>query len=88
MGEWARLTIPRELDANAKAVEILARVNGWPEVVALQVMAAYLAAAYAAQRRGQQIPVGHPSACEELRDLLHRFSGPEVPGVPAECRPP
>src|SRR5262249_32925539 len=70
MGEWARLTVPRELDANAKAVEILARVKGWPVGRALQFMADFLGAAYEAQRRGQPIPVGHPAARQARRGVL------------------
>jgi hypothetical protein len=73
LGEWARLAMPRELDANAKAVEILTRVKGWPEATSLRVVADKLRSTIRAQQRGAPVGLGHLPACEELRDLLARF---------------
>jgi len=73
LGDWARRQEPKELDANAKAVEILVRVKGWSEASALRVMLDFLKAAAQTQSRGWPIASGHPSACVEIKDLARRF---------------
>jgi hypothetical protein len=69
LGEWSRMVEPLEKDANAKAVEVLVRVRGYPEATALRLVYVHLEAAH---RRGMAL-LGHASACEEIRDLLGRF---------------
>jgi hypothetical protein len=73
LGEWARLAMPRELEANARSVEILTRVKGWPEATSLRIVAEKLRSVVRAQQRGVPVSLGHLPACEELRDLLARF---------------
>ena len=68
-GEWGRMVEPMEMDANAKAVEILVRVRGYPEASALRLVYLHLESAH---RRGVDL-LGHAPACEEIRDLLRRF---------------
>jgi len=64
----------RELEANAKAVEILARVRGVPEEQALSLVYDHLLAfdRLVAQRL-TVIPWGHRPPCDEMTDLLARF---------------
>jgi IrrE N-terminal-like domain len=64
----------RELDANAKAVEILVRVRGYAEEQALSLLYDHLLAfnRLVADRR-TVIPWGHRAPCEEMTDLLQRF---------------
>jgi len=64
----------READANAKSVEILVRVRGWPERTALAAVYEKLLRQHRAVTAGQAIVApGHAAPCEELRDLLGRF---------------
>lgn len=64
----------RELDANAKSVEILTRVRGVPEDQALRMAYSYLLNVH---RRLQRSPgedlLGHRPPCEEIADLLARY---------------
>jgi hypothetical protein len=64
----------RELDANAKAVEILARVRAVPEDQALRMVYSYLLNVH---RRLQRSPgedlLGHRPPCDEIADLLGRY---------------
>jgi hypothetical protein len=72
--EWRREQELRELDANAKAIEILVRVRGLREEQALSLVYDHLLAfdrLVAAERT--VIPWGHRPPCEEMRDLLGRF---------------
>ena len=66
----------RELDANAKSVEILTRVRGVPEDQALRMAYSYLLNVH---RRLQRSPgedlLGHRPPCEEIADLLARYPG-------------
>jgi hypothetical protein len=66
----------RELDANAKAVEILVRVRRFREEQALSLIYDHLLAfdRLVAERR-TVIPWGHRAPCEEIADLLGRFPG-------------
>jgi hypothetical protein len=64
----------RELDANAKAVEVLVRVRRFREEQALSLVYDHLLAfdrLVAAKRT--VIPWGHRAPCEEMSDLLGRF---------------
>ena len=89
LGDWAAQQIPKELDANAKGVEVLQRVERWSERTAYLVMLDYLRAAARAQRRGGVLAPGHPAACEEVRDLARRFPAHwDTPGAAVpECAP-
>src|SRR5437899_1032174 len=64
----------RELDANAKSVEILTRVRGVPEDQALRMAYSYLLNVH---RRLERSPgedlLGHRPPCEEIADLLARY---------------
>lgn len=64
----------RELDANAKAVEILVRVRGYREEQALSLVYDHLLRFHllVADTR-TVIPWGHRAPCEEMSDLLRRF---------------
>jgi hypothetical protein len=71
--DWGRMQQPLEMDANAKGVEILARVRMWSERTALIFFLEYMQGAAVAQRRGYPRPTGHAPACEEIADLRSRF---------------
>ena len=65
-----------ELEANARAIEILVRVLGWPERDAVRRFAAYLVDANDKIRSGaRRLARGHLAPCDELDDLLNRFPG-------------
>jgi len=97
--EWQREQELRELDANAKAVEILARVRRLPEEQALSLVYDHLLSFNRLVTAGRTvIPWGHRPPCEEIADLLGRFPrhrawsagldcapGAAVAGVPAEA---
>jgi hypothetical protein len=72
--EWQREQELRELEANAKAVEILTRVRRLPEEQALSLVYDHLLSfsRVVAERR-TVIPWGHRAPCEEIADLLGRF---------------
>jgi IrrE N-terminal-like domain len=64
----------RELDANAKAVEILVRVRGFAEEQALSLIYDHLLTFNRiVADNGTVIPWGHRAPCEEMSDLLQRF---------------
>lgn len=70
--EWSAWQQPRELDANAKAVELLHRVGrdqGLTQRLALDYYYGFLAGWH----RAGGWALGHLSACEEIADLLRRF---------------
>jgi len=71
--EWNRAQEQRELDANAKAVEILVRAQGLTETEALQIVADALRRSQDAQARGAPLTPGHLPASAELADVLARF---------------
>jgi hypothetical protein len=63
----------RELDANAKAVEILTRA-GRAEAAALRLVYEHLLSVHRAVAAGRTVvPWGHRAPCEEIADLLARF---------------
>ena len=78
----------RELNANAMAVEILARVKEIPEDQALRMVYSYLLNVH---RRLQRSPgedlLGHRPPCEEIADLLTRFPRQQVWTASLECAP-
>ena len=83
--EWQRGREQKELDANAKAVEILMRTDGRTEAEAVEVVADALRRSAEAQRRNNlPLTPGHLPASAELADLLARF--PTVPMATAEPR--
>ena len=78
----------RELDANAKSVEILTRVRGVPEDQALRMAYSYLLNVH---RRLQRSPgedlLGHRPPCEEIADLLVRYPAQLTWTSGLECAP-
>ncbi|HEV8441720.1 MAG TPA: hypothetical protein VGT40_26835 [Methylomirabilota bacterium] len=79
----------RELDANAKGVEILTRVAGMSEVRALKTMYAYLRGVHWARERYPRLDLrGHKPPCEEIADLLARFPEQRAWTAALECAPP
>jgi hypothetical protein len=78
----------RELDANAKGVEILIRVAGLSEGRALQTMYDYLAGVQWTLDRYPRMDLrGHKSPCEEMADLLTRFPKQKGWTAPLACAP-
>ena len=71
--DWQRAQQQRELDANAKAVEILVRAKGMSQREAVQVVADALQRAQRAVERGAPLTPGHLTPAEELADLRARF---------------
>ena len=77
--EWTRGQQQKELDANAKAVEILVRAGGMTEPEAVKVVADALRRSADAQaRHNLPLPPGHLPASAELADLLARFPASDV----------
>jgi hypothetical protein len=78
----------RELDANAKSVEILAWVRQVPEDQALRMVYSYLLNVH---RRLQRSPgedlLGHRPPCDEIADLLGRYPQQRVWTAGLECAP-
>ena len=70
---WQRAQEQRELDANAKAVEILVRAKGMSQRDAVQMVAEALERAQRAVERGAPLTPGHLRPAEELADLRARF---------------
>jgi uncharacterized protein YoaH (UPF0181 family) len=82
MAEYQRAQEQRELDANAKAVEILMRAQGLSQSDAVRTVADGLRRSRDAQERnGLPLTPGHLPASAELADLLARFPGSETPSV-------
>jgi len=67
----------RELDANAKAVEILMRVKGMSEKDAVGTVIAHLRGAQRVVERGGPLTPGHRTPAAEIADLLARYPGNE-----------
>jgi len=64
----------RELDADAKAVEVLQRVRGLSEEEAFRlVYEAHWSLKRALEASPFSLPPGHPAPCVKLADLLRRF---------------
>ncbi|PYN84490.1 MAG: hypothetical protein DMD87_27160 [Candidatus Rokuibacteriota bacterium] len=72
--DWQRAQEQKELDANAKAVEILMRADGLTEPEAVKVVADALRRSADAQAKNNlPLTPGHLPASAELADLLARF---------------
>jgi hypothetical protein len=86
--DWKRGYQQRELDANAKAVEILARAAEISEERALRTMYDYLAGVQWALDRYPRLNLsGHKRPCEEIADLLSRFPEQQEWTASLECAP-
>jgi IrrE N-terminal-like domain len=70
---WQRAQEQRELDANAKAVEILMRAKGMSQSEAVRVVSEALQRGQRAIERGAPLTPGHLTPAEELADLKARF---------------
>ncbi len=88
MAELQRAQEIHELDANAKAVEILVRAKGMTQPQALRTMVIYLRTVQSAQRRGQPNAPGHRPPAEEIADLLSRFPAPVSVQLVSSGSPP
>ena len=71
--QWQRHQEQRELDANAKAVEILMRAKGMTQSEAVATVVEALRRSQRAVDRGASITPGHLAPAAELADLLSRF---------------
>jgi hypothetical protein len=78
----------RELDANAKSVEILAAVRKVPEDQALRMVYSYLLNVHRRLKRapGEDL-LGHRPPCDEIADLLARYPQQLVWTSSLECAP-
>ena len=86
--DWQREQELRELDANAKSVEVLMRVRGLPEDEALKRVYDYLLAwNRLVVARRSVIPWGHRPPCEEIGELLGRFLQYRGWSAGLECAP-
>jgi hypothetical protein len=87
--DFKRAYQQRELDANAKSVEILARVGEMGERQALRAVYQYLRAVQLARERYPRLDLaGHKPPCEEIADLLARFPEQHEWTAALECAPP
>jgi hypothetical protein len=75
MAEFQLAQELRELDANAKAVEILMRGLGLSQRQAVETMVVFLRAAQAHVDRGNALAWGHRPPVEEIADLIARYPG-------------
>jgi hypothetical protein len=88
-GELERDYQQRELEANAKGVEILVRAGGFSEARALRTMYDYLAGVQWALERYPRLDLrGHKRPCEEIADLLARFPRQRTWTAGLRCTPP
>src|SRR6185436_15512842 len=83
LAESAQKQELRELDANAKAVEILVRVKGLSERQALTTMVVFLERVAAHQAKSNANTQGHLPPAEEIADLKRRFPGLDTARPPA-----
>ena len=76
MADYRKAREQRELDANARAVEIMVRVMKKTEPEAVLMLASYFVDANSS-RGGLAVglPAGHMHPCDQLRDLAIRFPG-------------
>lgn len=82
-----RVLSQRELDANAKAVEILVRIKGKTEAEALRSVLEFLQSVHwtLASQQDTVLPVGHPPLCLQIDDLLRRFPGHRYWAASFDC---
>ena len=86
--EQSREQEQRELDGNAKAVEILTRA-GRSEAAALRLVYEHLHNFHRAVAAGiTVVPWGHRPPCEEIADLLSRFPAHRSWTATLECAAP
>ena len=79
----------RELDANAKSVEILTRVRGLPEDEALRRAYRYLLNVHhRLQRSPGEDLLGHRPPCDKIADLLARYPRQLAWTAALECAGP
>lgn len=84
--DWQREQERRELEANAKSVEILVRVRRLSEEAALRTVYEHLLAFNRlVVARRTVIPWGHRPPCEEIADLLGRFPTQHAWSAGLEC---
>jgi hypothetical protein len=78
----------RELDANAKSVEILTGVRRMPEDQGLRMVYGYLLNVHRRLLRspGEDL-LGHRPPCDEIADLLGRFPDQRLWTASLECAP-
>ncbi|PYN35869.1 MAG: hypothetical protein DMD98_08140 [Candidatus Rokuibacteriota bacterium] len=94
MAELQRAQELRELDANAKAVEILMRVRGMSETEAVRTMVTHLRRAQGVIACGGALAPGHRLPADEIANLIARFpdSAPLLAGIeesiPLDSRDP
>jgi hypothetical protein len=74
--DWQRVQEERELDANAKAVEILVRVLSMPQAEAVQAVVDLLQATTRVIDGGGPMAAGHREPGAEIADLRARFPAP------------
>jgi len=77
--QWQRDQEQRELDANAKAVEILIRVRGMPQRAAVVTVVEHLRQGQRAVDRGAPLTPGHLAPAAEIADLLSRYPDERTP---------
>ncbi len=78
----------RELEADARVVDILVRVKGWPESRALEATYGWLLAMHrAAAASGRPPRPGAVAPCEEIAALLRRFPAHRAAFAARECAP-
>ncbi|HEV8396697.1 MAG TPA: hypothetical protein VGQ37_20590 [Vicinamibacterales bacterium] len=76
----------RELDANAKAVEILTRVTGRTQAQSLRLVHDHLATFHRMLAANRSVlPWGHRMPCDEIHDLLSRFPSERAWTSSLEC---
>jgi hypothetical protein len=84
--EWQSTVELWELDANAKAVEILTRAKPMSEELALSLFYDHMISAHRGVVAGRSVvPFGHRPPCEEIADLLGRFPHHATWTSPLEC---
>jgi hypothetical protein len=83
--DYERQRRQENFEANAKAVEILVRVKGWPERAALHSVHVWLLALH---RGGRPPSSGQPSACDQIVELHARFPEHREWTAELSCTPP
>jgi len=83
--DYERQRRQENFEANAKAVEILVRVKGWPERAALHSVHVWLLALH---RGGRPPSSGQPSACDQIVELQARFPEHREWTAELSCTPP
>jgi hypothetical protein len=88
MADYRRALQQRELDANARGVEIMVRVMKKTEPDAVMAVASFLVGANASREgRAVGLPQAHMHPCDQLMDLVIRFPGDWTREVKCEKAP-